>query len=460
MTDVIPASAEAESLRGLLPGRVFLPGDPGYDEARTPWNTSAQLFPAAVAVPVSVAEVQTVVRAAVSAGLRIAPMSTGHAGALLAASDLSGTVLVRLSSFTGVTVDPETKIARVIGGTVWSDVAAAAALFGLATPHGSAGNVGVVGFTLSGGASFYGREYGLAVNRVRAVELVIADGTVQRVSSHENDGLFWALRGGNGNFGIVTAIEIELLPQSDVYAGMLLWDLDRAPEVMRAWRDFTQNAPESVTTSFRVMSFPPLPELPPFLAGRNIAVVDGAILETDDRAYELLAPLRALAPEVDTFGRISAPALLGVHMDPPAPTPSVSGHCMLGELPDVAIDAFLARVGPGTNSGLMIAELRQLGGAFARPAAGGGAISSVDGGYALFAIALAPTPEVAAHGAEATAALRDSLMPWSLSGSRLLTFTEHPVGGAGAYGRAAERLGSESVRVDPNQVFSAGHRLR
>jgi hypothetical protein len=133
---------------------------------------------------------------------------------------------------------------------------------------------------------------------------------------------------------------------------------------------------------------------------------------------------------------------------------------MLGELPDVAIDAFLARVGPGTNSGLMIAELRQLGGAFARPAAGGGAISSVDGGYALFAIALAPTPEVAAHGAEATAALRDSLMPWSLSGSRLLTFTEHPVGGAGAYGRAAERLGSESVRVDPNQVFSAGHRLR
>ncbi|WP_243064159.1 FAD-binding oxidoreductase [Humibacter sp. RRB41] len=460
MTDVTPASAEAESLRGLLPGRVFLPGDPGYDEARTPWNTSAQLAPAAVVVPVSVAEVQAVVRTAVSAGLRIAPMSTGHAGALLAASDLSGTVLVRLSGFTGVTVDPEEKIGRVVGGTVWSEVAAAAALFGLAAPHGSAGNVGVVGFTLSGGVSFYGREYGLAVNRVRAVELVTADGIVQRVSSHENADLFWAIRGGNGNFGIVTAIELELLPHSDVYAGMLLWDLDRAPDVMRAWRDFTQNTPKSVTTSFRVMSFPPLPELPPFLAGRNIVVVDGAILETDDRASDLLAPLRALAPEVDTFGRIPAPALLGVHMDPLVPTPSVSDHCMLGELPDGAIDAFLARVGPGTNSGLMIAELRQLGGAFAERVPDGGAISSVDGAYALFAIAVAPTPEAAAYGAEAAAGLRSSLTPWSLPGSLLLTFTEHPVGGADAYGHAGERLADEAVRLDPLQVFTAGHGIR
>ncbi len=202
---------------------------------------------------------------------------------------------------------------------------------------------------LSGGVSFYGRTHGLAVNSVRAVEVVTADGSLVRADATTNPDLFWAIRGGGGNFGVVVAIEIDLLPYADVYAGMLLWDRERAPEVLRAWAQWTREAPESVTTAIRVMSFPPIPELPPFLSGRNLVVIDGAVLEDDERAAELLAPLRALAPEMDTFGRIPVTGLLGVHMDPPEPTPSVSDHSLIGVLTQDAIDALLAKVGPGTQ---------------------------------------------------------------------------------------------------------------
>lgn len=455
MTDLLSTS---DALRGLLPGRLFLPGDPGYEAACLPWNVAAVLAPAAVAVPESVAEVQTVVNGAVAAGLRVAPISTGHAGELLAASDLSRTLLVRLSALTGVSIDPDARTARVIGGTVWNDVVEAAHPHGMTALHGSSGDVAVAGFVLSGGLSFYGRRHGLAVNSVRAIELVTASGELVRVTA--DDDLFWALRGGSGNFGVVTAIEIDLIPYADVYAGMLLWDRDRASDVMRAWRDFTQDAPESITTSFRVMSLPPLPELPPFLSGRDVVIIDGAILETDERSAELLAPLRALAPEIDTFTRIPTTALVAVHMDPTEPAPAVSDHCVLDELPDESIDSFLAQVGPGTRSALLFGELRQLGGALARPAPNGGAVSSIQGAYALYALAIAPTPDAVAAGSAAAASLVDAMRPWSLAGAGLLTFCERPEESAGFYGESLGRLVSEANRVDPHSVFQAGHGIR
>jgi FAD/FMN-containing dehydrogenase len=460
MTDVLSAADAAQSLRGLLPGRFFAPGDDGYAAASTPWNTAALLRPAAVAVPESVAEVQTVVRAAATAGLRLAPMSTGHAGMLLSDVDLSATVLVRLTSLTGVTVDEQSRIARVVGGTVWDDVIAAAHAHGLTGLHGSAGGIAVAGFALNGGISFYGRRHGLCANSVRAVEVVTADGELRRVDAEHDSELFWALRGGGGNFGIVTAVEVELVPYAHVVAGMMLWDRSRAGDVMRVWRDLTVDAPESVTTSLRVMSFPPLPDLPPFLAGRDVVVVDGALLESDERASELLEPLRALQPEMDTVRRIPTSELPLMHMDPPQPSPAVSAHCVLGELPDDAIDAYLDQVGPGTHSGLLSAELRQLGGAFARRAEDGGAVSSVEGDYALYAVAIAPTPEAVAHGRASAVALVQALEPWSLLHSRVPTFIDDAVDAEDVYGDACERLASVADRVDPHRIFQAGHSVR
>lgn len=448
----------AEQLRAAC--EVHLPGDPGYDAARLPWNVSVDLRPAAVALPRTVAEVGAVVRAAAGAGLRVAPMSTGHGAGPLRGAPLDDVVLVRLSELTGVTVDPVARRARVVGGTQWREVVAAAAPHGLTAMHGSSPSVAVAGYALSGGLSFYGRRHGVAANSVRAVEVVVADGTVVRADETNRPDLLWAIRGGSGNFGVVVAIELDLLPYADVYAGMLLWDRERAPEVVAAWAAWTREAPESAATSLRVMSFPPLPELPPFLSGRDLVIVDGAILEGDAAAQALLAPLRALGPEVDTFGRIPAARLLEVHMDPPAPTPSVGAHATLDALDDEAVAAFLGQVGPGTRSGIMFAELRHLGGALGRSADDGGVVAHLPGAYAALAVAVAPTPEAARGGTAATRQVVGALAPWTGAGL-VPTFTDDKVSPTRLFSAEDQlELARVKATVDPGGVFVAHHSVR
>ncbi|WP_211195867.1 FAD-binding protein [Agromyces sp. H66] len=452
-SDMNPSLIETPTLRDA--GTVFLPDDPGYDDARTPWNLAVTQRPAAVAVPRSIEEVARVVTAAAGLGLRIAPQSTGHGAAALGARSLDDVLLLRLHELTGVTVDPERRIARVLGGTLWRDVVAAAAPHGLTALHGSAGDVAVAGYVLGGGLSFYGRRHGLAASHLRAVELVTADGTLVRATADEHPDLFWALRGGGGNFGAVVALEIELLPYPDVFAGMLLWDLARADEVTRAWRTWTADLPDSVTTSLRFMRFPPIPELPPFLSGRNLVVIDGAVLEDDPRAAELLAPLRALDPEMDTFARIPAEGMLAVHMDPPGPTPAVGHHALMAELPDAAIDALLAVVGPGVQIPLMFAELRHLGGALAVPH--DGALDRLDGAYALFTVAPAPTPEMAEAGTAAADAVVAALGPWA-SPRTFLNFADRTIDVATAFDAESwARLGQVRRSIDPSGVWTAAH---
>jgi FAD/FMN-containing dehydrogenase len=454
----ITASHVADALRAAAPGRVHLPGDPGYDAARLPWNVAVDQRPAAVAVPRTVPEVARLVRAAADHGLRVAPQSSGHAAGPLEGR-LAGSLLLRLHELTGVTVDPGRKVVRVVGGTLWGEVVAATARHGLTALHGSSPDVAVAGYTLGGGLSFYAREHGLATSSLVAAEVVLADGRVVRATAEEHPELFWALRGGGGSFGVVVALELRLLPIATTYAGMLLWPLEAAPAVVPAWAAWTRTVPESVTTSLRLMSFPPLPELPPFLRGRRLVVVDGAVGEDDARAAELLAPLRALAPEMDTFGRIPAPDLLSVHMDPPGPTPAVSDHAVLGALTDDAVATLLGAVGPGSTTSLLFAELRHLGGALARPATNGGALSHLAGEYGLFAVAVAPFPEAAAVGRADAAALVAAMAPWA-TGSHLLNFSEQVVDTATAYD-APSWLRLQRVRdlVDPHGVFQANHEV-
>ncbi|GAA5153927.1 FAD-binding oxidoreductase [Nocardioides marinquilinus] len=450
-TDLRPAAA----LRGRC--ELHLPGDPGYDAARTPWNVAVDQRPAAVAVPRTVEEVAAVVRAAATAGLRVAPQSTGHGAAALAEQGLDDVVLLRLHELTGVEVDPEHRTARVAGGTQWAEVVAAAAPHGLTALHGSAPDVAVAGYLLGGGLSFYGRCHGLACSSLVAADVVTADGTLVHTDADTEPELLWALRGGGGNLGVVVGLEIELLPIADVYAGMLLWEVGHAPAVLRAWAEVTRDAPDSLTTSLRVMSFPPLPQLPPFLSGRRLVVVDGAVLEDDDAAAALLAPLRALEPEMDTFARMPAAGLLGVHMDPPAPTPAVSDHAVLGGLDEEAIEALLALVGPDAETSLMFAELRQLGGALARPATVDGALPSLPGAYLLFALAVTPVPEAVAPGLAATSEVVRALAPWSLA-SRVLNFADRRVDVAGGYdGEDWARLGATRDRLDPDRRVVANH---
>lgn len=451
-TTVSPVLVDVSTLKHL--SCVLLPGDPGFDAAVAPWNRVVRQEPAAVAVPRTVEEVVAVVRAATAIGLRIAPQSTGHAATALADVPFADVLLLRLHELTGVTVDVAARTAHVIGGTVWREVVEAAAPYGLTALHGSAADVAVAGYVLGGGLSFYARQHGLAVGSVRGFDVVTATGELVRATADEHAALFWALRGGGGNFGVVVGIDLDLLPIPDVVAGMLMWDLSRGAEVLHAWVAWTATVPESVTTNLRFMRFPPLPELPPFLSGRSLVVIDGAILEDDEQAAQLLAPLRALGPETDLFGRMPAAGVLGIHLDPPEPTPGVSDHSMLTALPEEAVDALLAVAGPGVDTPLTVAELRHLGGALDR--ATDTALGRLHGAYALFALCAAPTPELAAVGEQVTADVVSALSPWA-NGTVYPNFAEREVNPSAVFGTAHERLCHVRELYDPQHVWVAAH---
>lgn len=446
-----PLAGAPAALRDALGDRVVLPADAGYDAARLAWNLAIDQRPAAVVCPENADEVVQSVCAAVAAGLRVAPQSTGHGAGSLATTDLSDVMLMSLARMRGVTVDPETRIAHVLGGSHWNDVLAVAAPLGLTALHGSAGDVSVVGYTLNGGLSFYGRHHGLAVNTVRSVQLVTADGQVSRASADENPDLFWAVRGGSGAFGVVVSLELELLPYADVFAGMLLWDATHAPAVAHAWSSWSASAPETVTTTLRVMHFPPMADLPPFLSGRSLVVIDGAMLESDAVGAELLEPLRAMGPEVDTFARIPAAALVGVHMDPPNPSPAVTFHAMVDGFPAEAVDALLA----ATNTpGLFITEVRHAGGAFTRRPEHGGAVASLDGAYLVAGVAIVPVPHAQQQALAAVEAAVASVGAWHVD-SLALTFVDGPADLAAGFGESAARLADLKNRFDPHNVFAA-----
>ncbi|HEU5043822.1 MAG TPA: FAD-binding oxidoreductase [Nocardioidaceae bacterium] len=458
MTSDISSSAPVEpaaALHGLCSGAVHLPGDAGYDTARSAWNLVVDQRPAAVCLPANPDEVADVVRAAAAAGLRVAGQTTGHnAGPL---GDLSDTVIVRTSAMVGVQLDVENRVMRAEGGTVWLDAVEEAGRRGLATLHGSSPDVGIAGYSLGGGLGWYARKLGLACNSVTAVELVTADGSKVRVDADHEPELFWALRGGGGSFGVVTAVEFAAYPIESSYAGMLVWDQTRAEAVLPRWLEWCQDAPETVTTSFRLMNLPPIPDIPEPFRGRSLTVIDGAVLEDDERAEALLRGLRELGPELDTFVRTPSPALAHLHMDPEHPVPAVADTTTLSDLPAAGVDTLLATAGPGSGSILLAAELRQLGGALARPAQDGGARSTFDGAYMFFAVAIAPTPEIAELGRTQAERVVEALTPYSLVGP-YLNFAERSVDVSTCFDPETwARLCGVKAAVDPADLFRANH---
>src|SRR6188508_54489 len=241
------------------PDILLFPGDAGWDEARRAWNLAVDQRPAAVALPETVDDVVAVVEHARAAGLRVAVQGTGHGAG---STSLDGALLINTARMTGVELDAHARVARVAAGTVWGDVVDAAAEHGLTALHGSSADVGVVGYSLGGGIGWLARKHGLASSSIVAAEVVTGDGDVVRADHETNPDLFWALRGGGGSFGVVTGMEIALRPVAEVFAGWLVWPIERAVEVLRRWADWATDAPEEVTSVARLFQFPPMPELP------------------------------------------------------------------------------------------------------------------------------------------------------------------------------------------------------
>ncbi|MEA2478102.1 MAG: hypothetical protein QOJ07_24 [Thermoleophilaceae bacterium] len=433
---------------------LVTPDDVGYDAARQAFNLLADQRPAAVARPTSAAEVAAVVSYARENGLRIAPQSTGHNPPT---ASLAGSVLLRTDRMRGVTIDAERRVAYVEAGAEWEDVTTKAAEHGLAGLAGSSPNVGVAGYALGGGLSWLARSKGLATNHVIAFEVVMADGRQVRVDRDNEPELFWALRGGGGSFAVATAFEIELFPIAEVYAGMLVFPWERAAEVLKAWREWTHTAPDAVTTSARVMQIPPLPDVPEPLRGRGLVVIDGAYDGAPEDGERVLAPLRELGPEMDTFARIPAAALSMIHMDPLDPLPAASTTAVLRDLPEEGIDALVEAVGPGSGSPLVTVELRQLGGAVGRVPEGAGALGKIGGAFLWFALGITPDAGVLAAVEAHLPVARAAVAPYE-SGRDYLNFAERAVDPQRFYSEDAyRRLQAVKAQYDPQDVFQSNH---
>ncbi|WP_328477378.1 FAD-binding protein [Actinoplanes sp. NBC_00393] len=446
-------SSTLEVLRRRLTGTLALPGEPRYAQLTTGFNVAVVATPAAVVEARDPQDVAEAVRFAGENGLAVAVQATGHG----IAETFDGALLVHTGRLDECVVHAD-GWARVGAGVRWQQVLDAAAPHGLAALCGSAPGVGVVGYTTGGGLGPVGRTYGWASDRVRAVELVTGDGVLRRVTAEQEPDLFWAVRGGKGAVGIVTAMEFDLVRQPTLYAGALYFAGADAATVLHRWRDWSATLPREATTSVALLQLPPLPGVPEPLAGKFTVAVRFAWTGDDQEGQAVLAPMRAAAtPLIDAVQTIPYAALGMIHADPVDPMPVHEATDLLRELPAEAIDALLAVSGPDAGSPQVIVELRQLGGALAEPAAQPSALDHRDAAYSLITIGVL-VPSVAGAVAPHSEQVRAALKPWATGGAL-------PNLGAGT---GAERLARSydaptlarltevARRFDPAGVLRAG----
>ena len=443
-------------LASMLEGKIVIPQHVRFDEARQAWNLAVDQRPAAVVFPESTQDVAAAILFAREFGQQVAAQGTGHNARPL--GSLEDTILLKTERMRRVTIDPVARTARVEAGALWLEVVEAAAQHQLAALAGSSPDVGVVGYTLGGGVSLLGRKYGLAANAVRAIELVTADGSLVRADRDNEPDLFWALRGGGGSFGIVTALELELFPLTQAYAGILWYPIERGGEVLHAWRELTQaEPPEELTTVGRFLQLPPIPAIPEAVRGKSFVVVEAYHVGDPAQADELLEPLRALGPVNDTIQTVPMPALSHIHMDPEQPVPGFGDGLMLGELPAAAVDAFVGAAGATAAFPLLSVELRHLEGELGRARPGNGALAALEARYAMCAVGATPVPELEAPVRAQVQRVTEAMRPWQ-SPQDYLNFAETTRDPDAFWNEPAyDRLRAIKADVDPDELIRSNH---
>ena len=443
-------------LASMLEGKIVIPQHARFDEARQAWNLAVDQRPAAVVFPESTQDVAASILFAREFGQQVAAQGTGHNARPL--GSLEDTILLKTERMRRVTIDPVARTARVEAGALWLEVVEAAAQHQLAALAGSSPDVGVVGYTLGGGVSLLGRKHGLAANAVRAIELVTADGSLVRADRDNEPDLFWALRGGGGSFGIVTALELELFPLKQAYAGILWYPIERGSEVLHAWRELTQaEPPEELTTVGRFLQLPPIPAIPEAVRGKSFVVIEAYHVGDPAQADELLEPLRALGPVNDTIQTVPMPALSHIHMDPEQPVPGFGDGLMLGELPAAAVDAFVGAAGATAAFPLLSVELRHLEGELGRARPGNGALAALEARYAMCAVGATPVPELEAPVRAQVQRVTEAMRPWQ-SPQDYLNFAETTRDPDAFWNEPAyDRLRAIKADVDPDELIRSNH---
>jgi UDP-N-acetylenolpyruvoylglucosamine reductase len=442
-------------LRAAVKGQVFGPDDPEYDVERQAWFLLVDQRPAAIVHVTGTEDVQAAIRLARRHRLTVGAQPVGH-GASWATS--GGMILLRTGALKAI--DLAENVVRVGAGVRWRELNQALSGSGLTSLPGSSGDPTVVGYTLNGGVSWFGRKHGFAANHVRAIELVDAEGHHLRVTKEAFPDLFWALRGGGGEFAIVTAIELELLPEPQIYGGRMMWYAENARELLAAFAEVTATAPEALSLWAWLINMPDLDFVPPPMRGRWMIAIDSTFLGDGDDAEKLLAPIRAVAePLVDGVGYVPLEKVGEIAQEPEDPTPGVGKVVMLKEFSRPTIDALLELVlDRPAPSPLMLVEIRHLGGAFTRPAAHEAAVGTMDDPYFLLLGGMAMAPE---HGPAIHAEIETvvaGMGPWA---GGLLPPTM-------AHGEPVEEIHTEATlarlreiksRVDPGNLIRGNHPL-
>lgn len=390
--DAVREDAFAE-LRRETTGRLVTATDADYDRARTPWLVNVDQYPLAVLEVADADDVVAAVRWAGRHGIGVAPQPTGHAPRSL----LDGTLLLRTRGLGGVEVDPVGKIATVGAGVKFGELCAALDGTGLMALAGSNADPSVVGLTLGGGVSWFTRLHGFTANSVVAFDVVDATGIRRQVTEESDPELFWALRGGGGDFAVVLGLRLRLFDAPELYGGQLLWPIEHARAVLRAFRDLARVAPRELTLWAHLLHFPEVEQVPEPMRGRSFVNVAATYVGPAQMAEILLWSLRDAAPvELDLMRPFQPSQLTEVAAEPTDPMPGLEHSLLLTDLDDRAIDDLVVTVSDPARTPLMLVQLRGLGGAFADDSPGNGAVRPVAEPFQLFALGMPVVPELVA----------------------------------------------------------------
>ncbi|WP_333486620.1 FAD-binding oxidoreductase [Nonomuraea corallina] len=416
-------------LKNLIKGRLWLPGEPGFDEARTPWNLSVDQPVAAVVEAAGADDVAATVGHAALHGLTVTAQASGHGA--VAARDV---ILLRTHLMDDVEITGG--VARAGAGARWGQVLSAAGPLGLTGIAGSSPVVSVTGYTLGGGLGWFSRKYGLASAHVLAADVVDATGAPRRVTAESDPELFWALRGGGGDFAVVTGLEFALQPAPVLYGGRMTWPAERAAEVLAAFREVTASAPEELTVWFGLLKFPGAP---------GLVTVDCTYL--GEHPGELLRPFDTIGGATgDTRAVLPVADLGAICAEPTDPTPSAGRAELLTGLDDAVAAVLLGE----SIEPLFSVQVRHLGGALTRPS--GGAAGSVTEPYLVYMVGPA-----APGTAERMDLLTKALMPHT-SGRKPYTMLHGDDRAAAAFDAGTlARLRDLKRARDPHGVLRANY---
>jgi FAD/FMN-containing dehydrogenase len=444
--------------RQRFSGEVITPEDSGYHEARQVWNAMCDTRPQLIARCRTVEDIVSAVEACGEVGVAPAVRAGGHSVAGLSTCD---GVVIDVSPMRGVRVDPSRRVAVVEPGATWADFDAAAAVHGLATTGGLISTTGVAGLTLGGGIGWLQRRYGLACDNLAAADVVLASGETVRADPTGNPELLWGLRGGGGNFGVVSSFEFTLHDVSTVYAGMLMFDWARAEEVLAAFRDWTAALSDDASMLAAVMTAPPESFIPEHLAGQPVIAIVGCWCGDLDAGAEALQPMRDLVPTVDLFGPIPYPALQS--MLDGGGQPGARNYFKTGFLETLDTNAIAAILEHGgrLSSPMSQIHLHQMGGAVARPDSVGSAFTSRDAGFTYNLVTTWLDAEEDSQHIEATRVLASALAP-SANGRVYVNFLDERTtsGVRAAYDEQTyARLSRLKRRYDPDNMFRHNHNV-